>query len=530
MRNKFDVRILLIFILVTVLMFACVLRLYKVATDSEITSRQYTNYYRIKLSNARGSIFDKDLNKITNNSYKYIAVVSPTPLGITAITDYLFEDERLYSVVNTLKSGKPAVLEVENEIDSPAIRSVKIPKNQVNNYYSAQLIGYTNSENNGVSGIEAAYNDMLYRDDGIDAVFAIDTKGNVLDGVECEIIGDMAAFNNGVALTIDSNIQKATNTAMQSVKCGAAVVSEIGSGKIRAMVSNPNFDISHVEDYLSQSDSPFVNRALSAYNVGSVFKPCVAAGLLENNMANYTICCNGSTYIDAHQFNCHKRNGHGWVNLKDAITQSCNVFFYNISGVLGAQKVYNTASIFGFGKELDLGGISTAKGNITSRSTLNESNKALANLSIGQGELLLSPVSILTLYEAIANNGVYYTPTIIEGTVKNGKLTPKAKSLPTKAISKESAKALKDYLINVVENGTGIAAKPTLCSAAGKTATAETGWRKNGELIQNSWFCGFFPADNPKYVVAVLIEDQKVNNTAAAPIFKKIVDEIEKLT
>ncbi len=529
-NNKFDLRILLVFIMITVLMFISVLRIYKISTDSEIAAKQYTNYYRIKLSNIRGSIFDKDLNAITNNSYKYMAVVSPTPLGMAAISEYLFEDERLTGILDTLKNGKPAVLEVDDIIDSPAIECVKIFENDIKNYYPAQLIGYTNSENHGVAGVQSAYDELLFSNETVDAVFAVDTLGNVLDGVQSEIIGDVSLYKSGVALTIDSAVQKATYKAMQSVISGAAVVSEIGTGKIRAMVSVPDFDIKNVGEYLEKENSPLINRALSAYNVGSAFKPCVAAALLEKGADNYVINCLGSTYVDEHKFNCHNKSGHGWVNLKDAITKSCNVFFYNISGMLGADEIYNYASIFGFGKEIDLGGISTQKGKVTDRDTLKSSNTALANLSIGQGELLLSPVSMLTLYEAIANGGVYHMPTVVEGTVNKGVLTQNKSASPTYALSKNTAETLKNYLINVVENGTGNEAKTESCTVAGKTATAETGWRKNGQIIQNSWFCGFFPADNPKYVAVVLIEDQEANGTAAAPIFKKIVEEIMQLS
>ncbi len=529
-KNGFDIRILITFIILTFLMFGCVLRLYKISTDSELAAQQYNNTYRIKLGDIRGGIFDRNLNAITNSSYKIIAVVSPTPLGITAISAYLAEDDRLNGVLEILKSGKPATVEVEDEIDCEAIECVKIYNKSISDYHSSQLIGYTNTENHGVCGIESAFDELLYTGTTIDAVFAMDSSGNLLDGVQTEILGDTSLYRSGIALTIDNEIQKATERAMRSVSCGAAVVSEVGSGKIRAMVSNPDFEIEKVAQYLNVENSPLINRALLAYNVGSAFKPCVAAALLENNVENYSINCSGSTEIDEHKFSCHNKAGHGWMNLCEALTQSCNVFFYNISGVLGADKLYNTASLFGFGKEIDLGGIKTAAGGITERQKLKSSNTALANLSIGQGELLLSPVSMLPLYEAIANGGVYHMPTLIEGTVNKGILNESKTVTPTYAISQSTADILKTYLINVVENGTGKAAKPERCSAAGKTATAETGWQKNGELIQNSWFCGFFPADNPKYVVSVIIEDEKANGTAGAPIFKKIADEIMLLS
>ena len=524
-KNGFDYRVLLIFLVLIILMFGCVMRLYNIGTDGYINTRQYTNTYRIKLSSIRGSIFDKNLNAITNSSYKLIAVVSPSPLGITAISAELFEDERLNSVLETLKSGKPAVVEVNREIECDAIKCVRVYSDGITEFSCPQLIGYTDSEKHGASGIEAAFDELLYSEETLDAVFATDSLGHILSGAETEIIGDISLYKSGVALTIDNDIQKITHNAMSEVQCGAAVVMEIGSGKIRAMVSRPTFNIEYIDKYLDAENSPLVNRALLSYNVGSAFKPCVAAALIENgNHNNYWFSCLGSVTIDGHKFNCHKLSGHGIINLKEAITQSCNVFFYNASTHLGAQKIYDTVTKFSFGKSIDLGGISTAAGSITERDELEEKNTALANFSIGQGELLLSPVSILTLYEAIANDGIYYMPTIIEGTVEKGVLKERKTSAPTKAINSDTAKILKEYLVNVVENGTGTAAKPDNCTAAGKTATAQTGWIKNGEFIQNSWFCGFFPADNPKYAVVVLVEDEISNGITGAPIFKKIAD------
>ncbi len=526
-KNGFDLRVLLVFMLIIVLMFSCFLRIYNISTDGYINTRQYTNTYRIKLDNIRGSIFDKNLNAITNSSYKLLAVVPPTPLGITAISAELFEDKRLESVLKTLESGKPVVVEIKKEIECDAIKCVKVYSDGIAEFSCPQLIGYTDSENHGVSGIEAAFDELLYSEETLDAVFATDSFGQILSGAGVEIIGDTSRYKSGIALTIDNNIQKITELAMNEVECGAAVVMEIGSGKIRAMVSRPTFNIENVDKYLNADNSPLINRTLSAYNVGSVFKPCVAAAIIEDgNYYKFSNNCLGFATIDSHKFNCHKITGHGIINLKDAITQSCNVFFYNISQHLGADKIYNMATKFSFGKSIDLGGISTVAGSITERAELQEKSTALANFSIGQGELLLSPISILTLYEAIANDGVYHIPTIIEGKVDKGVLKAYEESTPTKAISKETAESLKEYLVNVVENGTGTAAKPEYCTAAGKTATAQTGWKKNGEFIQNSWFCGFFPAENPKYAVAVLVEDEISNGITGAPIFKKIADGI----
>jgi cell division protein FtsI/penicillin-binding protein 2 len=157
-----------------------------------------------------------------------------------------------------------------------------------------------------------------------------------------------------------------------------------------------------------------------------------------------------------------------------------------------------------------------------------KSNKNLANFAIGQGKLLASPVTLLCLYEAIANGGEYYTPILIEGIMKNAVITEKySVKSPTKAMDKAKADLLKEYLKEVVKSGTGKGALSENVVVAGKTATAQTGWKdENGEYIEHSWFCGFFPADNPKYVAVVLLENVKNQDTSATEIFKNIAEDL----
>ena len=522
-------RITLVYACTVILMFAGVMRIYSVANDEKIQTAAKNNNYRITLTDLRGTVFDRNLLPVTNKQQKILAVVMPTPRAITAIRQELY-GERLESALSLLKSGKPAVVQVEREIDCDGITCVKVPVHLSQDTLCPQLIGYTDEENHGVCGIEYSFDDALYTDEKLQVLLADDGNGDLLYGAEAEIIGDTSVTDSGIALTLDTNIQAVTADAMKDIISGAAVVSEVGTGKIRAMVSMPQFDITRVSEYLNSENSPLVNRALCAYNVGSAFKPCVAAAVLEDGrFSSFTTDCTGSTDIDGHVFKCHKLSGHGTVDLKSALTYSCNVFFYEISCKVGGRAIYDMASKLSFGNKIDLGGIFTDSGSITSAQKLESNSHATANLAIGQGELLLSPVSILTLYEAIANGGVYHMPSIIEGSVKRGLLSKNAAPVPTRAMSRETADTIKNYLCSVVESGTGAAAGPEKTTAAGKTATAETGWQKDGVLIQNSWFCGFFPVENPKYAVAVLIEDTQKNGTAGAPVFKKIADGITTL-
>lgn len=518
-------RIVSVFLCFTLVALICFCRVYLVG-KSEAKVNNIQNGYTLSVGRLRGTIFDCNMQPITNAKTKIMAAVLPTPRAITAISAAL-PREKLNKVLEALRGGKPVLVELERELDCEGIINLKVPEYVGENTNCEHLVGYLDNEGHGVAGIEKAYDEYLYSDQKIEVIYPSDALGNFLVGDEAEVIYNQNIIYSGVALTIDSELQRRTEEAMQQVKSGAAVVMEASTGKIRAMVSAPSFDLTQIEDYLDGENSPLVNRALSAFNVGSAFKPCVAAALLENGgYTTYECDCSGSTLIDFHRFNCHKLVGHGRVNLSEALSESCNVFFYKISTLLGAEPIYKMAKKLSFSSSIDLRGISTASGSIGTLESLKSRPTILANLAIGQGELLLSPVSIMTLYEAIACGGVYSMPTVVEGVVEKGIIKREKQTPKTRAMSEQTADKIKEYLLGVVESGTGTAAKPDYVSAAGKTATAETGWRKDGRLIQNSWFCGFFPYENPKYVVSVLIEDEKQNGTSGAPIFKKIADGI----
>ena len=136
---------------------------------------------------------------------------------------------------------------------------------------------------------------------------------------------------------------------------------------------------------------------------------------------------------------------------------------------------------------------------------------------------------MLNLYNSIANEGEYYIPSVIEGTFVSGIFNEYNKGYPTKAMKKETAALLTDYLKAVLEEGTGETAKPTLISAAGKTATAQTGKFENGIEICQGWFCGFFPAENPKYTVIVFSEDTNKQLKTNSEIFSFIADKTANL-
>ena len=214
------------------------------------------------------------------------------------------------------------------------------------------------------------------------------------------------------------------------------------------------------------------------------------------------------------------------MTLKSGLANSCNTFFYNFAFNIGADAVFNMASSLNFGKSFDIcEGIASAAGSLPQRESL-DNIAYLANFSIGQGELLLSPTAMLTLYCAAAYDGSYALPTVVAGTLAGGKFTPTSERGRTRVMTAGTAKKLREYLSAVITEGTGKAAAPKTVSAAGKTATAQTGRYEKGKEICEGWFCGFFPADEPEYTVIVFSENISKQSKSCAEIFAGIADSV----
>lgn len=527
-KKVFHRRSVISLVVILILFFGCVLRITALSTNKYMSAGLSNNRLKLTVSKQRGTIFDCNMIPITNREKKIIAAVSPTPRAITAISSVL-EGEALENVLERLKRRKPVLTEIDSPINCDGIVCVEVYEHQTSETAATHLIGYADNDLNGVSGIQKAYNDLLYSESEVSISFECDGKGNVLEGVAPEVYKDSTVESQGVVSTIDINLQNIVQDVSKHIETGAIIMADAHTAKIRACVSIPQFNCTKPEDYLNSKDSPLFNRALNAYNVGSVFKPCVAIAAIENESADFLYNCVGSCEIADRRFKCHDFDGHGLMNLKTATANSCNTYFYNLAIHTGKDSIYNTACALRFGKSLKLcENLFTASGNLPDKQSLN--NKAyLANLSIGQGELLLSPISILPLYCAIASNGTYHIPSVVEGTVTDGSLKPYNIGNPTRIMQNSTAKTLKNYLELVLLEGTGESAKPKTVTAAGKTATAQTGKYQNGAEICQGWFCGYFPAENPRYVVVVFSENILRQSKSCGEVFSIIADQTANL-
>ena len=525
--RKFSLRGAVSLFLIMVLFLYGILRVTVIALTDYSAVLENQNFIKLKIGDLRGTVFDCNMIPITNNSKRIIAAVLPTERAKTALKNTL-EGEKLDEVLLTLEKGKPILCEVPEFINCDGIVCTENYKTE-DDIPAIHTIGYTDNENSGVTGLQKAYDSYLKSDSESYVLYECNGKGELLLGAEPIVRNNTSVIAGGIVSTIDINIQNIAELATKELKYGAVVVTEAENSKIRAIVSRPDFNISDIENCLTREDSPLLNRAISAYNVGSVFKPCVAIAGIEKGIKDLKFNCSGSTEIIDRFFKCHKIEGHGLVDLKESLAFSCNTFFYNYAFKIGAGEILKKASELQFGRALNLcENIKTAKGNLPKVEKITN-NAQLANLSIGQGELLLSPISITTLYTAIATDGKYYIPSLIEGILENGKLKEYDIGKPTRVMEKSTADILKEYLVSVVEEGTGVDAKPQHTTAAGKTATAQTGKFVDGLEINAGWFCGFFPREKPKYVVSVFSEDTKTQEKTCAQIFAEIADNVSVL-
>ena len=526
MRNfyyTFRLRSVICLSVILLLMFVSFTRVLTVTNEAYKTTSD-NNIVKVEINNARGNFYDCNGYKLTGGQKRYATVFLPTKQSVIRFCQVTDGREKELGLKN-LKQNKPVVIYKTQKISGNGIYSFETSERYNDEIYLGQLIGYTDSNERGVYGLEKAFDEVLYSNKANTVSFDLNALGQYLTGAKPCTVNNPSS--GAVYLTIDKEIQKICASASKKLTKGAVVVTETATGKIRALLSKPTLSVNDLASAVNNANSPFLNRAVCAYSVGSVFKPIVAAAMLENNKGDFCYTCNGFCKILGITFYCNNKNGHGNLTLENGLSLSCNTYFYNAAAAVKANSLYNLAVAFGFNNSVDFAnGIKTAKGSLTSLEQLKKSKANIANFAIGQGNIALSPVVLSNLYTAIANDGKYISPTVIEGYVKNGKYEKNIGGDTNAVISKATAQVLKNYLVNAVNNGTGKSAKPDIGGAGGKTATAQTGQYKNGKEILNAWFCGFFPEDKPKYTVVVLAEDAISGGSDAAPIFKEIADKM----
>ena len=518
--------------LVLILMFSATgLRMFSLA-DNTSQAAAPSSSMLIDIETLKGTIYDCNMNPLTNGETVIYAAAKPSAYSLGQLKGKVMPDI-FQSVMERMASGKPIAVKIDSTIKpNDDIKEIKVAERYPSSSLACHIIGYLDGSGQGISGIEKAYDNLLSAEKATVKVrFSSNAKGRVMLGENIEIIGNHIP-KSGVVLTIDRNIQSITENALDDsvTDCAAAVVIDIESGAIRACVSRPLFDPDNIAESLNNSKSPLINRAFLPFSVGSVFKPIVAAAAIENGIESYEYNCTGNVTYNGVTFNCHKKDGHGVVDMESAVAHSCNTYFISLAIKTGAEKIIQTAEGFGFGKNIFLAnGMRSSSGYLPSVSEL-DSDAAIANISFGQGSLLATPLQICNAMATVARGGIYIEPYLIEGEVdKNGVMIPiKSYGERKQIISYETASMIQSFLEKVITNGSGSRAKSEFVTAAGKTATAQTGKSEGETEIYNAWFAGYFPAENPQYAVVIMKENGGEGALSCAPVFKEIAENMVK--
>jgi penicillin-binding protein 2 len=398
----------------------------------------------------------------------------------------------------------------------------------------------------GKSGIERNWEHELHGSDGGRQV-EVDARGRFL-----RIISESApTVGNSLVLTIDSQLQKVAEEAFGE-KAGAAVVMDVNTGEILSFVSNPGFDpalftgrmpTKQWKEYLEDIRHPLENKALKGqYPPGSTYKIITALAGLEQGVINdnTTVICKGSLAVGNTTFKCWDKKGHGAVNLRKALRESCDVYFYQLGEKLGADRISACAREFGLGLPLGIG-LENEKGGLIPTAEWKEKRFGkkwylgdTLSVAIGQGYVLTTPIQLASMIATVANEGTVYRPHLIKKVVdRDGNVL---KEFPPQIIRKLSIKPnnfrlVKEGLFAVVNepHGTGVAARLYEVKVAGKTGTSQVVKIPNskGELPyqyrDHALFVAFAPYDKPEVAVAVVIEHGEHGGSAAAPVAGRIL-------
>ncbi len=526
-------RMLSVFFLLCFLMGTLFLRFYSLAASEALAAaanRQGTK--TLTVTTTRGQIYDHRFTPLVNTEKSTIAAVLPSPSSADLLLDAVPVLDRA-AVLTRLQAGEPFTAVLANRLpsDTTELQTFVTTKRYADNQLAPHIIGHlTNGGTEGGYGIEKAYDTFLKEHTTQTTItYFLDAKGGSIQGRE-PAISAPAASDAGVVLTLDRELQQIIEeVGKQQIDKGAIVVMT-PDGKIRGCASFPAFSPTNLSDSLKdEANQPMFNRTFGSYAVGSTFKIATAATALESGISpTLSYFCSGQIAVKEQVFGCHKHTGHGKLTLSQAMAESCNPYFISLGLSLDRTKLLQTARDLSFSKRYELApGFYTQAGYLPTADELFNPAE-VANLSFGQGKLMATPIQIATMTCAILNGGKTPTPKLVEGLTLDGSTLSEAypTAAPTDAMKEETAAQLQEFLIASVMDKANQEAKPTKTTAGGKTATAQTGNYNGDEEVMQGWFTGFFPAENPQYVVTVLCEDAESGNATAGPVFREIADRI----
>ena len=499
----------------------------------------------------RGIIYDRNNVVLADNITTTSLVLIPNQIkekerAIKELSKILgVSEEEMSKHVNKKTSiervhpeGRRLSFDIADKIAALNIEGVYLIKESKRNYpfdkTLSHVLGYVGIDNQGLSGLELEYNEYLTGEYGSIKYFS-DAKGNKLklneiyeqpqDGVNM-----MLTINNEIQMSVERELDNAI--IKYNPEKALAIVMDPNSGEILAMSSRPNFSPSNYQNYTLEE----INRNLPIwmnYEPGSTFKIITLATALEENLVdleNEKFYDSGSVRVANARIKCWKHGGHGMQTFLQVVENSCNPGFVALGQRIGKEKLFNYIDKFGFGEKtgIDLNGEGT--GIIFDLDRVGEVE--LATTAFGQG-VSVTPIQQITAVSAAINGGKLYKPYVVKSLLEPETNTPikiTEKTLVRNVISEDTSKKVALALESVVTNGSGRNAYIEGYRVGGKTGTAQK--VKDGAYMSGNYilsFVGFLPADDPKVVVYVAIDNPKgvvqYGGTVAAPIAKAVLED-----
>ncbi len=401
----------------------------------------------------------------------------------------------------------------------------------------------------GQKGIEATYEPLLSGANGERRVI-VDSHGREI----AEQSRSPAQPGQNLFVTLDLELQRIAEEYFRD-RVGSAVAMDPKTGEILVLVSSPSYDPNWFtrrvtgpewSGLMSDPHHPLQNRAIqNAFPPGSILKVFLAYGALAGDLVDpdSRVFCPGYATYYGRTFRCHRKEGHGWVNLRNAIKVSCDVYFYALGRRLGVDRIGEMLRGFGFGSPtgVDLqfeksGLIPSEQWALTKRRARWYPSETIS-VAIGQGPVLVTPVQVARALSALAEGGRLPTPHLFfasQDPRSGERLRYKVETRQGLALSAEKAAIVKNGMWAVVNEpgGTAFLSRVPGLDAAGKTGTAQVVGRDSaagkdpkGRFEDHAWFTAFAPLQDPQLVVVVFVENGGHGSSAAAPLAKRLFEQ-----
>ncbi|MDO4544673.1 MAG: penicillin-binding transpeptidase domain-containing protein [Bacillota bacterium] len=476
-------------------------------------------------SNTRGIIYDRTGSALVADKKQYV---------------YIIKEENFdYQTAKLLKETGAREVSSDNEgyyVYSSESYDKNMGKKLIEKYHAyilqasarygedqtaAHLIGYVNQrDSSGASGLELMFDEelsVLNRN-----IYAVaDVKGNILPGRGLLITEDSTGdsyVKEGINTTVGKELQGAVEEIIEEEgKDCAVVVLDSRSGGIMAMACTPAFDPNDVSSYLEADGDQLINKATQGeYAPGSVFKIIVAAAALEKGVdESKTYTCTGETQVGGLSIGCETggEEGHGSIDFETAFADSCNSFFIQLGQEIGSDAIIHMAEKFHLGEKTLKGYPQEKAGHLMTKAE--RQGAAIGNLSIGQGETLVTPIQIARMTNIIAAGGID----------RGVHILMEDEVAEEQVISGNTAKTIGSMMEGTVKMGTArtleLTGQDDMPEAAVKTGTAE--YVQDGEMATHGWITGYTPSEEPEYTITVFMEDGSSGGNGAGGVFEKIV-------